>query len=173
MNDLDKIASTVTSNLGALDIIASQLASGAFQDENTVLTAFNSVMAAQQNAETCYNALVASVDTVPYMIAASEDSGVYANLITASQQLKSNADILLNVMANEFGIEEDEDLEDNGEDPEYDDAETLEDDEDDGEEFEDDEDSQVTASELKRFSTNNVTASDNGQNFQLFDFINN
>lgn len=173
-SDFEIIASTVEDNMGKLEIIASALVDGSLTDEASVISAYNSIVAAQQNANTMYGQLVSAVDSVPFMVAASADNDVFGNTVRACQELAYKADTLLNVIVAEHGIE----VED--EEPAEDDAVELtddeeEEDEDDGEDFEDtdDETQQVVSSELKKASVNKVAASEKpATTSSLFDFIN-
>lgn len=173
-SDFEIIASTVEDNMGKLEIIASALVDGSLTDEASVISAYNSIVAAQQNANTMYGQLVSAVDSVPFMVAASADNDVFGNTVRACQELAYKADTLLNVIVAEHGIE----VEDDG--PTEDDAVELtddeeEEDEDDGEDFEDtdDETQQVVSSELKKASVNKVAASEKpATTSSLFDFIN-
>ena len=173
-SDFEIIASTVEDNMGKLEIIASALVDGSLTDEASVISAYNSIVAAQQNANTMYGQLVSAVDSVPFMVAASADNDVFGNTVRACQELAYKADTLLNVIVAEHGIEVEDD------EPTEDDAVELtddeeEEDEDDGEDFEDtdDETQQVVSSELKRASVNKVAASEKpATTSSLFDFIN-
>lgn len=173
-SDFEIIASTVEDNMGKLDIIASALVDGSLTDEASVISAYNSIVAAQQNANTMYGQLVSAVDSVPFMVAASADNDVFGNTVRACQELAYKADTLLNVIVAEHGIEVEDD------EPTEDDAVELtddeeEEDEDDGEDFEDtdDETQQVVSSELKKASVNKVAASEKpATTSSLFDFIN-
>lgn len=173
-SDFEIIASTVEDNMGKLEIIASALVDGSLTDEASVISAYNSIVAAQQNANTMYGQLVSAVDSVPFMIAASADNDVFGNTVRACQELAYKADTLLNVIVAEHGIEVEDD------EPTEDDAVELtddeeEEDEDDGEDFEDtdDETQQVVSSELKKASVNKVAASEKpATTSSLFDFIN-
>ena len=173
-SDFEIIASTVEDNMGKLEIIASALVDGSLTDEASVISAYNSIVAAQQNANTMYGQLVSAVDSVPFMVAASADNDVFGNTVRACQELAYKADTLLNVIVAEHGIEVEDD-----EEPAEDDAVELtdedEEDEDDGEDFEDtdDETQQVVSSELKKASVNKVAASEKpATTSSLFDFIN-
>lgn len=165
MNDLDIIAGTLSDNAEKLDIIASMLVEGQLTDEQSVVDAYNSVSAAQENANACYSRLISSIDNVPFMVAASADTEGVWGLIAGCQEMGTKADILLNVMASEFGIVAE------GED----DAETDEDEEeedlDDGEDLDEGDEDQITASDLRAASANNVTAYDAGHSIELFDFL--
>lgn len=173
-SDFEIIASTVEDNMGKLEIIASALVDGSLTDEASVISAYNSIVAAQQNANTMYGQLVSAVDSVPFMVAASADNDVFGNTVRACQELAYKADTLLNVIVAEHGIEVEDD------EPTEDDAVELTDDEeeedgDDGEDFEDtdDETQQVVSSELKKASVNKVAASEKpATTSSLFDFIN-
>lgn len=173
-SDFEIIASTVEDNMGKLEIIASALVDGSLTDEASVISAYNSIVAAQQNANTMYGQLVSAVDSVPFMVAASADNDVFGNTVRACQELAYKADTLLNVIVAEHGIEVEDD------EPTEDDAVELtddeeEEDEDDGEDFEntDDETQQVVSSELKKASVNKVAASEKpATTSSLFDFIN-
>lgn len=173
-SDFEIIASTVEDNMGKLEIIASVLVDGSLTDEASVISAYNSIVAAQQNANTMYGQLVSAVDSVPFMVAASADNDVFGNTVRACQELAYKADTLLNVIVAEHGIEVEDD------EPTEDDAVELtddeeEEDEDDGEDFEDtdDETQQVVSSELKKASVNKVAASEKpATTSSLFDFIN-
>lgn len=173
-SDFEIIASTVEDNMGKLEIIASALVDGSLTDEASVISAYNSIVAAQQNANTMYGQLVSAVDSVPFMVAASADNDVFGNTVRACQELAYKADTLLNVIVAEHGIEVEDD------EPTEDDAVELtddeeEEDEDDGENFEDtdDETQQVVSSELKKASVNKVAASEKpATTSSLFDFIN-
>lgn len=173
-SDFEIIASTVEDNMGKLEIIASALIDGSLTDEASVISAYNSIVAAQQNANTMYGQLVSAVDSVPFMVAASADNDVFGNTVRACQELAYKADTLLNVIVAEHGIEVEDD------EPTEDDAVELtddeeEEDEDDGEDFEDtdDETQQVVSSELKKASVNKVAASEKpATTSSLFDFIN-
>ena len=173
-SDFEIIASTVEDNMGKLEIIASALVDGSLTDEASVISAYNSIVAAQQNANTMYGQLVSAVDSVPLMVAASADNDVFGNTVLACQELPYKADTLLNVIVAEHGIEVEDD------EPTEDDAVELtddeeEEDEDDGEDFEDtdDETQQVVSSELKKASVNKVAASEKpATTSSLFDFIN-
>lgn len=173
-SDFEIIASTVEDNMGKLEIIASALVDGSLTDEASVISAYNSIVAAQQNANTMYGQLVSAVDSVPFMVAASADNDVFGNTVRACQDLAYKADTLLNVIVAEHGIEVEDD------EPTEDDAVELtddeeEEDEDDGEDFEDtdDETQQVVSSELKKASVNKVAASEKpATTSSLFDFIN-
>lgn len=173
-SDFEIIASTVEDNIGKLEIIASALVDGSLTDEASVISAYNSIVAAQQNANTMYGQLVSAVDSVPFMVAASADNDVFGNTVRACQELAYKADTLLNVIVAEHGIEVEDD------EPTEDDAVELtddeeEEDEDDGEDFEDtdDETQQVVSSELKKASVNKVAASEKpATTSSLFDFIN-
>ena len=173
-SDFEIIASTVEDNVGKLEIIASALVDGSLTDEASVISAYNSIVAAQQNANTMYGQLVSAVDSVPFMVAASADNDVFGNTVRACQELAYKADTLLNVIVAEHGIEVEDD------EPTEDDAVELtddeeEEDEDDGEDFEDtdDETQQVVSSELKKASVNKVAASEKpATTSSLFDFIN-
>ena len=173
-SDFEIIASTVEDNMGKLEIIASALVDGSLTDEASVISAYNSIVAAQQNANTMYGQLVSAVDSVPFMVAASADNDVFGNTVRACQELAYKADTLLNVIVAEHGIEVEDD------EPAEDDAVELtddeeEEDEDDGEDFEDtdDETQQVVSSELKKASVNKVAASEKpATTSSLFDFIN-
>lgn len=173
-SDFEIIASTVEDNMGKLEIIASALVDGSLTDEASVISAYNSIVAAQQNANTMYGQLVSAVDSVPFMVAASADNDVFGNTVRACQELAYKADTLLNVIVAEHGIEVEDD------EPAEDAAVELtddeeEEDEDDGEDFEDtdDETQQVVSSELKKASVNKVAASEKpATTSSLFDFIN-
>lgn len=173
-SDFEIIASTVEDNMGKLEIIASALVDGSLTDEASVISAYNSIVAAQQNANTMYGQLVSAVDSVPFMVAASADNDVFGNTVRACQELAYKADTLLNVIVAEHGIEVEDD------EPTEDDAVELtddedEEDEDDGEDFgdTDDETQQVVSSELKKASVNKVAASEKpATTSSLFDFIN-
>ena len=173
-SDFEIIASTVEDNMGKLEIIASALVDGSLTDEASVISAYNSIVAAQQNANTMYGQLVSAVDSVPFMVAASADNDVFGNTVRACQELAYKADTLLNVIVAEHGIEVEDD------EPTEDDTVELtddedEEDEDDGEDFEDtdDETQQVVSSELKKASVNKVAASEKpATTSSLFDFIN-
>lgn len=173
-SDFEIIASTVEDNMGKLEIIASALVDGSLTDEASVISAYNSIVAAQQNANTMYGQLVSAVDSVPFMVAASADNDVFGNTVRACQELAYKADTLLNVIVAEHGIEVEDD------EPTEDDVVELtddeeEEDEDDGEDFEDtdDETQQVVSSELKKASVNKVAASEKpATTSSLFDFIN-
>ena len=173
-SDFEIIASTVEDNMGKLEIIASALVDGSLTDEASVISAYNSIVAAQQNANTMYGQLVSAVDSVPFMVAASADNDVFGNTVRACQELAYKADTLLNVIVAEHGSEVEDD------EPTEDDAVELtddeeEEDEDDGEDFEDtdDETQQVVSSELKKASVNKVAASEKpATTSSLFDFIN-
>lgn len=173
-SDFEIIASTVEDNMGKLEIIARALVDGSLTDEASVISAYNSIVAAQQNANTMYGQLVSAVDSVPFMVAASADNDVFGNTVRACQELAYKADTLLNVIVAEHGIEVEDD------EPTEDDAVELtddeeEEDEDDGEDFEDtdDETQQVVSSELKKASVNKVAASEKpATTSSLFDFIN-
>lgn len=174
-SDFEIIASTVEDNMGKLEIIASALVDGSLTDEASVISAYNSIVAAQQNANTMYGQLVSAVDSVPFMVAASADNDVFGNTVRACQELAYKADTLLNVIVAEHGIEveDDEPAEDDAVEL-TDEAEDAVEDEDDGEDFEDtdDETQQVVSSELKKASVNKVAASEKPVASSLFDFIN-
>ena len=174
MSDFDKIIDIVSSNSRDLSIIAQDLIDGNYTDEKSVLTAFNSVCAAQQNAAICYDRLVSSVDSVPFMVAASVDTDVFGQTVQACQEMKTQADILYNVMASEFGIVADDDESEEADDVETDEDEDTDTDEDDGENMDNENPDEIkaTASELRKYATNNVTASAGGKT-PLFDFIGN
>lgn len=176
-SDFDIMASTLTSNTRDINIIAEMLVTGALNDEQKVVDAYNSVVAAATNAEYCYNKCIASVDSIPFMVAASEDA-VTSNLITAAQSLKSQSDVLLNVMANEFGIYAEDEEEEGEVDPEDVDDDAVEtdepDDEEDGEDLEDESnvsasENRLVASELAKASA--AKSSNSSKSVPLFKFI--
>lgn len=174
-SDFEIIASTVEDNMGKLEIIASALVDGSLTDEASVISAYNSIVAAQQNANTMYGQLVSAVDSVPFMVAASADNDVFGNTVRACQELAYKADTLLNVIVAEHGIEVEDDEPTEDAAVELTDDDEEEEDEDDGEDFEDtdDETQQVVSSELKKASVNKVAASEKpATTSSLFDFIN-